>query len=75
MELQKTATHALKWLKSKRLIIARVSNTAEHLELPYTCWYRYQSLQAQSVKWPTLDLGSGHDLTVPEIEPHVVFHT
>ena len=26
---------------------------------------------AQSVKRPTLDLGSGHDLTVPEIESHV----
>ena len=24
---------------------------------------------AQSVKHPTLDLGSGHDLTVPEFEP------
>ena len=26
---------------------------------------------AQSVKRPTLDLGSGHDLTVHEIGPHV----
>ena len=26
---------------------------------------------AQSVKHPTLDLGSGHDLTVCEFEPHV----
>ena len=26
---------------------------------------------AQSVKHPTLDPGSGHDLTVREIEPHV----
>ena len=26
---------------------------------------------AQSVEHPTLDLGSGHDLTVHEIEPHV----
>ena len=25
---------------------------------------------AQSFKHPTLDLGSGHDLTVCEIEPH-----
>ena len=26
---------------------------------------------AQSVEWPTLDFGSGHDLTVCEFEPHV----
>ena len=26
---------------------------------------------AQQVKCPTLDLGSGHDLTVHELEPHV----
>ena len=26
---------------------------------------------AQSVKHPTLDFGSGHDLTVCEFEPHV----
>ena len=26
---------------------------------------------AQSVKYPTLDLGSGHDLMVHEIEPRV----
>ena len=26
---------------------------------------------AQSVKQPTLEFGSGHDLTVCEIEPHV----
>ena len=26
---------------------------------------------AQSLKHPTLDFGSGHDLTVPGIEPHV----
>ena len=26
---------------------------------------------AQSVKWPALAFGSGHDLTVHEIEPHV----
>ena len=26
---------------------------------------------AQSVKHPTLDLGSGHDLMAPEIEPHI----
>ena len=26
---------------------------------------------AQSVKWLTLDFSSGHDLTVPEIEPHI----
>ena len=26
---------------------------------------------AQSIKYPTLDFGSGHDPTVPEIEPHV----
>ena len=26
---------------------------------------------AQSVKYPTPDLGSGHDLTVHEFEPHV----
>ena len=28
-------------------------------------------LGAQSVKRPTLDLRSGHDLTVREFEPHV----
>ena len=26
---------------------------------------------AQSVKWPTLDLGSGHELVVPEFKPHI----
>ena len=26
---------------------------------------------AQSVKCPTLDFGSGHDLTVHEMEPHI----
>ena len=26
---------------------------------------------AQQVRCPTLDLGSGHDLTVHELEPHV----
>ena len=26
---------------------------------------------AQSVKYPTLDFGSGHDLMVCEIEPHL----
>ena len=26
---------------------------------------------AQPIKHPTLDFGSGHDLTVREIEPHV----
>ena len=26
---------------------------------------------AQSVKHPTLDFGSGHDLTVHEFEPHI----
>ena len=26
---------------------------------------------AQSVKHPTLDFGSGHDLTVTEFEPHI----
>ena len=25
----------------------------------------------QSVKYPTPDLGSGYDLTIPEIKPHV----
>ena len=29
---------------------------------------------AQSVKYPTLGLGSGHDLTVRGIEPHVGLH-
>ena len=29
---------------------------------------------AQSVKLLTLDLGSGHDLIVPEFEPHLQFH-
>ena len=29
---------------------------------------------AQSVKHPTLDFSSGHDLTVPEFEPHVGLH-
>ena len=28
---------------------------------------------AQSVERPTLDLGSGHDLTVPEFEPGIGF--
>ena len=28
---------------------------------------------AQSVKYPTLNFGSGHDLTVHEFEPHVRF--
>ena len=30
---------------------------------------------AQSVKHPTPDFGSGHDLTVPEIEPRLGLHT
>ena len=30
---------------------------------------------ARSVKHPTLDFGSGHDLTVCRIEPHVRLHT
>ena len=30
---------------------------------------------AQLVKHPTLDFGSGHDLTVHEFEPHVKFCT
>ena len=29
---------------------------------------------AQSVKHPTLDLSSGHDLTVCEFEPHIRLH-
>ena len=29
---------------------------------------------AQSVKRPTLDFGSGHDLMVPEIGPHIGLH-
>ena len=29
---------------------------------------------AQSVKRPTLDFGSGHDLTVHDFEPHVGLH-
>ena len=30
---------------------------------------------AQSVKHPTLDFGSGRDLTVGEFEPHIALHT
>ena len=30
---------------------------------------------AQSVKHLTLDLGSGHDLTVREFKPHIGLHT
>ena len=29
---------------------------------------------AQSVKQPTLDFGSGHDLGVYELEPHIGFY-
>ena len=29
---------------------------------------------AQSVKRPTFDFGSGHDITVRELEPHVGLH-
>ena len=32
---------------------------------------KHQVLVAQLVKRPALDLGSGHDLTAHEIEPHV----
>ena len=31
---------------------------------------RRGALVVQSVKFPTLDFGSGHDLTVPEFKPH-----
>ena len=38
----------------------------DHLKYPVLwCW------GTPSVKRPTLDLGSGHDLTVRELEPHV----
>ena len=30
--------------------------------------------EAQSVKRPTLDFGSGHDLMVCEFEPHIRLH-
>ena len=40
---------------------------------PRKAWIR-GAWGAQSVKHPTLDFGSGHDLRVREIEPHTGLH-